>query len=139
MAIFEEKMYGLQCDNCDEICSDGNGINIWPDRNQAIANAQEWNEWIEHEGKYYCPKCYEIDDNDCVIIKAKKKMNAQDLVGRRVERTLQRVLPNSVTIYTQEGEVHRTVRGSNGRKVWVLFDGNSTETSVEVSKLKVID
>jgi hypothetical protein len=70
MAIFEEKMYGLQCDNCDEICSDGNGINIWPDRNQAIANAQEWNEWIEHEGKYYCPKCYEIDDNDCVIIKA---------------------------------------------------------------------
>ena len=66
-------------------------------------------------------------------------MNAQDLVGRRVERTLQRVLPNSVTIYIQEGEVHRTVRGSNGRKVWVLFDGNSTETSVEVSKLKVID
>jgi hypothetical protein len=79
MAIFEEKMYGLQCDNCDEICSDGNGINIWPDRNQAIANAQEWNEWIEHEGKYYCPKCYEIDDNDCVIIKAKKIMKQKKI------------------------------------------------------------
>lgn len=66
-------------------------------------------------------------------------MNVQDLIGRRVERVLKRVIPNSITLYKQEGEVRRAVRGSNGRKVWVLFDNNSTETSVEVSKLKVID
>lgn len=66
-------------------------------------------------------------------------MNVYDLIGRRVERVLKRVLPNGYTLYKQEGQVVRSVRGSNGKKVWVLFDGNSTETSVEVSKLKIIE
>lgn len=35
--------------------------------------------------------------------------------------------------------ISRKVRGNNSRKVWVLFEGNLRETSVEVSKLKVID
>ena len=29
MAIFEEKMYGIACDNCGEICEDGEGHNVW--------------------------------------------------------------------------------------------------------------
>ena len=66
-------------------------------------------------------------------------MNVQDLIGRRVERVLKRILPNSTTLYKQEGQVLRPVRGSNGKKVWVLFDNNATETSIEVTKLKVID
>ena len=67
-------------------------------------------------------------------------MNVQDLIGRRVERVLKRVLPHdSFTLYKQEGEVRRTVRGSNGMKVWVLFDGNSVETSIDVDKLKIKD
>lgn len=62
-------------------------------------------------------------------------MKEQDLIGRRVERVLTRVLPNTIILRKQEGEVQR----SNGKKVWVRFDGNSIDTSVEVSKLKIID
>lgn len=25
--------------------------------------------WVEHKGKHYCPKCYEVDDNDNIILK----------------------------------------------------------------------
>ncbi|MCI9521646.1 MAG: hypothetical protein HFJ56_12275 [Bacteroides xylanisolvens] len=66
-------------------------------------------------------------------------MKEQDLIGRRVERVLTRVLPNTIILRKQEGEVRREVQRSNGKKVWVRFDGNSIDTSVEVSKLKIID
>ena len=66
-------------------------------------------------------------------------MNIQDLIGKRVERVLRTITPTTITLRKQEGEVRRVVRGSNGKIVWVLFDGNSAETNVEVSKLKVID
>lgn len=65
-------------------------------------------------------------------------MKADDLIGRRVGRVLQKVFPNGITFYKQEGRVTRKVRGNN-KKVWVLFDDNINETSVEVSRLKVID
>lgn len=66
-------------------------------------------------------------------------MKEQDLIGRRVERVLTRVLPNTIILRKQEGKVRREVQRSNGKKVWVRFDGNSIDTSVEVSKLKIID
>lgn len=66
-------------------------------------------------------------------------MNVQELIGCRVERVIKRVLPNTTILRKQEGEVRRSVRGSNGKKAWVMFDGNSIETAVEVDKLKVID
>lgn len=66
-------------------------------------------------------------------------MKEQNLIGRRVERVLTRVLPNTIIFRKQEGEVRREVQRSNGKKVWVRFDGNSIDTSVEVSKLKIID
>lgn len=66
-------------------------------------------------------------------------MKEQNLIGRHVERVLTRVLPNTIILRKQEGEVRREVQRSNGKKVWVRFDGNSIDTSVEVSKLKVID
>lgn len=66
-------------------------------------------------------------------------MKEQNLIGRRVERVLTRVLPNTIILRKQEGEVRREVQRSNGKKVWVRFDGNNIDTSVEVSKLKVID
>lgn len=66
-------------------------------------------------------------------------MKEQDLIGKRVERVLKRVLPNTIILRKQEGEVRREVQRSNGKKVWVRFDGNSIDTSVEVSKLKIID
>lgn len=75
MAIFEETMYGVQCDSCGKIYDDGDGHNVWPDKSQAFSNAQEWNNWIEHEGKHYCPECYEIDDNDSpMTVKIKEFM-----------------------------------------------------------------
>lgn len=66
-------------------------------------------------------------------------MKEQDLIGRRVERMLTRVLPNTIILRKQKGEVRREVQRSNGKKVWVRFDGNSIDTSVEVLKLKIID
>jgi hypothetical protein len=60
--------YVLECDHCLKIFEDYNGFSVFVDQNAAIEKAKEA-EWIEHEGKHYCPGCYIIDDNDSIIIK----------------------------------------------------------------------
>lgn len=69
MAIFEEKAYGVQCDRCREIFENPiSGFTLWCDTSQPMDEAQNYS-WIEHEGKHYCPDCYEYDMNENVIIK----------------------------------------------------------------------
>ena len=63
----EVKMAVYYCDNCGEKLKDGDFI--------GYIDADIWDfgehNWIEHEGKHYCPNCYEIDDEDNIIIKKK--------------------------------------------------------------------
>lgn len=72
MAVFEEKAYGIQCDVCGEIYRNENsGFSLWVDKNSAKEEAQE-DYWLIEDGKCYCPKCFEIGEDDNVTIKKMK-------------------------------------------------------------------
>ena len=68
MAIFEEKAYGVTCDVCKEIyMNEHSGFSLWVDENSAKEKAQE-DGWLFEGERCYCPNCYEIDEDDNVII-----------------------------------------------------------------------
>ena len=69
MAIFEEKMYGVQCDRCKAVYENYNRFVAFPDKDTAIEEAENSCWRITDDGKCYCPDCYTKDDNDNVIIK----------------------------------------------------------------------
>lgn len=56
------------CDNCQRNLIDDEGHIGYIDADifEMVGNESKW---IEHEGKHYCPNCYEIDDEDNVVIK----------------------------------------------------------------------
>ena len=70
--IKEVKMYTVQCDNCKCTSGDNSEFSCWNDESTALDEAKE-SEWIESEGKHYCPDCYSIDDDDNIIINEKRK------------------------------------------------------------------
>lgn len=73
--IKEVRAYSLFCDNCNETYIDNcNDYSIWLDESIAIEDAM-YEDWIEHEGKHYCPSCYEIDEDDNIIIKESEDNN----------------------------------------------------------------
>lgn len=63
--ISEVKAYILECDNCKVLYDDDYGI--WVSETDALESAKE-NEWIDIEGKHYCPDCYVQGDNDKILI-----------------------------------------------------------------------
>lgn len=71
MAVFEERCFGLRCDNCKEIYEDYNGFSMFADEESVIDNARD-DSWIIDD-KCYCPNCYTIDEDDNVIIEAKQR------------------------------------------------------------------
>ena len=75
--IKEVRAYSLFCDNCNEIYIDNcNDYSIWLDESIAIEDAMS-EDWIEHEGKHYCPDCYKFDINDKITIKESEVSNEQ--------------------------------------------------------------
>lgn len=69
MAIFEEIAYGVQCDRCEKVFEHPfSGSSLYVDKMIPFEYAQEYS-WIEHEGKHYCPSCYEYDLNEEIAIK----------------------------------------------------------------------
>lgn len=70
MAIFEAKCYGVECDICKDVyVNEYSGLSVWVDDDSAIEEAQE-DGWLIEDGKCYCPNCYEIDEEDKVVIKS---------------------------------------------------------------------
>jgi len=66
--IIKETFYAVECDRCKNI-SNGDEYNFFVDENTALEESVE-NEYVEYEGKHYCPDCYTIDENtDEIIIK----------------------------------------------------------------------
>lgn len=55
------------CDCCGEKLESHDGF-------VCFIGADIWDEiehdWIEQDGKHYCPDCYTIDDDDNIIIKS---------------------------------------------------------------------
>lgn len=69
MSIFKQESFGVECDRCKQIFEHPiSGFSLWADTGAPFEYAQEYS-WIEHEGKHYCPSCYEYGLNDEVIIK----------------------------------------------------------------------
>lgn len=67
--IISEIFYGLKCNRCGKIHDDGEH-SFWNDESTAIENACE-SEWIEQNGKHYCPTCYDYnEDKDENIVRA---------------------------------------------------------------------
>jgi len=53
--------YGLKCDRCGDRYEDSEGHTHCPDEDSVIDFSQD-DEWIEKDGKDYCPGCYTIDE-----------------------------------------------------------------------------
>ena len=70
--IKEVKSYALICDNCGKTYIENyHDYSVWLEPDTAIEEA-EYEDWIEHEDKHYCPNCYELDDDDNIVIKNNK-------------------------------------------------------------------
>lgn len=69
MSIVKEYFYNIQCDRCGKLANE----ELWRnDVGFAKEDADE-SEFIEVEGKHYCPDCYTIDDEDNIVIKEDAK------------------------------------------------------------------
>ena len=58
--IKPEIYYTLICDRCKELF-ESSGINGYTDGDY-IWESAESSDWIEHNGKHYCPECYHVDE-----------------------------------------------------------------------------
>ena len=61
-------MYTVECDNCKSVRGEGCEYSCWNDENYAVEEATD-NEWIEDNGKHYCPDCYTLDSDDNIVLK----------------------------------------------------------------------
>ena len=59
MGIFEERCFGVECDNCGEVHEESvTGFRIFVDECAATDGAYE-DGWKEIDGNWYCPECIE--------------------------------------------------------------------------------
>lgn len=58
--IVPEIFYGVKCDRCGEIHESGEYA-YYSDESNALDEAKE-SDWIEQNGKHYCPCCYTQDE-----------------------------------------------------------------------------
>lgn len=65
--IVKVEMYTVECDNCKSTRGQDSEYSCWNDENYALDEAID-HDWIEHEGKHYCPSCYKIDNDDNITI-----------------------------------------------------------------------
>ena len=71
--IKEVTYYDIICDRCGKSLIDESET-CYPDKNSAEMFAEQ-SEWVEINGKDYCPDCYELDEetNEYVAKKGDKK------------------------------------------------------------------
>lgn len=73
--IKEVKSYSIVCDNCGKTYVENcNDYTIWLEPDIAIQNAMD-EDWIEHEGKHYCPDCYKIGEYGNIEVKESEASN----------------------------------------------------------------
>lgn len=58
--IKPEIYYTLECDRCHKMFEDSDDHSAYT-RPSEVLELAESSEWIEHEGKHYCPDCYYFD------------------------------------------------------------------------------
>ncbi|MDR1884279.1 MAG: hypothetical protein LBR26_16085 [Prevotella sp.] len=73
MGIEKIQVYICRCDNCGEEYDNGDYVPMAADET-GIRGLVGDSDWVEEGGKYYCPQCYSIDDNDKLIIDGDRKI-----------------------------------------------------------------
>lgn len=63
--IYELKEYGMTCDGCGCYLTLYSMVKCSTE--QRIKDEAKECDWIEHEGKHYCPECYIYADGKIVI------------------------------------------------------------------------
>ena len=58
--IKEVTYYDIICDRCGKSLTKESNI-CYPDTNSALMVAEQ-SEWVDINGKHYCPDCYELDE-----------------------------------------------------------------------------
>ena len=66
--IQKVEMFTVICDNCGEDAGTDSDYSCWNDESAAREIAMD-SDWMEEEGKHYCPKCWSYDDEDNLILK----------------------------------------------------------------------
>jgi len=69
--VKEITMYTVICDNCGKDSNEGCEYAGWSDKGYAVDVAIDGAGFIKNDDNHYCPKCYEYDDNDEIVIKEK--------------------------------------------------------------------
>lgn len=64
--IKKRQLYVLTCDVCES-----NHDIADESKEHLLDNAEIVGEWVFINNKHYCPKCYNFDENDNLIIKSK--------------------------------------------------------------------
>lgn len=60
--IKKQLVYVMECDHCGKICGEPETTGF-PDKN-SLLSAAEMSDWRKIRGGWYCPDCYEVDEND---------------------------------------------------------------------------
>lgn len=90
--IVDAIFYGIKCDRCGSIHEGGEGYTYMMDKSSILEDALE-NEWVENNGKHYCPNCYipsEDEDSEEITIKPA----IPDLV-KKIEKFLKFITKNT--------------------------------------------
>lgn len=68
--IVEELFCNIKCDCCGEILDNA----LWLPKGQKefLDTFLKGSNWIEVDGKHYCPNCYSYDNNDSLVINKQK-------------------------------------------------------------------
>ena len=69
--IVEVTMYTVECDNCKETRGQDSEYSCWNDEDYALDEAFD-HDWIEQDGKHYCPSCYTQHEDESITINKEK-------------------------------------------------------------------
>lgn len=58
--------FAVKCDCCGDLY-EGEDYSYWPTAGDVESYAQD-GDWITHEGGHVCPDCYEIGDDDEIVL-----------------------------------------------------------------------
>ena len=75
MGIEKIEAYICTCDNCGETYDNGDYIPMGAD--ESHLKDMMGSDWIETDGKYYCLECYQIDDNDNIVLDETRKQKPE--------------------------------------------------------------
>ena len=75
----ETKGYKIICDSCGKQFETIEGFSCYCDdpKGDLIEEASDSADWMEFNGRHYCPDCYSYDDDDNIVTKDGRKFDGE--------------------------------------------------------------